>query len=51
MSFAGPTLYTCYTCRVTARDVRDNLWLILVPVAAGISMLVVTWSSEGIGAP
>lgn len=35
---------TFYTCRVTERDMRDNLRLILVPLVAGISMLVVTWA-------
>ncbi len=35
---------TLYTCRVTERDVRDNLRLILVPLVAGISMLIVTWA-------
>ena len=33
---------TLYTCRVTERDMRDNLRLILVPLIAGISMLIVT---------
>ena len=35
---------TLYTCRVTERDMRDNLRLILVPLVAGISMLIVTWA-------
>jgi O-antigen/teichoic acid export membrane protein len=35
---------TLYTCRVTERDMRDNLRLILVPLLAGISMLIVTWT-------
>jgi teichuronic acid exporter len=35
---------TLYTCRVTERDVRDNLRLILVPLVGGISMLIVTWA-------
>jgi teichuronic acid exporter len=35
---------TLYTCRVTGRDVRANLRLILVPLAAGVSMLMVTWA-------
>ena len=35
---------TFYTCRVTERDMRDNLRLILVPLVAGISMLIVTWA-------
>jgi O-antigen/teichoic acid export membrane protein len=35
---------TRYTCRVTERNVRDNLRLILVPLAAGVSMLMVTWA-------
>jgi len=34
---------TLYTCRVTERDLRDNLRLILVPSVAGISMVIVTW--------
>jgi teichuronic acid exporter len=34
---------TLYTCRVTARSVRDNLRLIIVPLLAGVSMLLVTW--------
>jgi O-antigen/teichoic acid export membrane protein len=42
---------TLYTCRVTARNMRDNLLLILVPLVAGISMLVVNWSCEGTRAP
>jgi O-antigen/teichoic acid export membrane protein len=33
---------TVYTCRVTQRDVRDDLRLIVVPLLAGIAMLVVT---------
>jgi teichuronic acid exporter len=33
---------TFYTCRVTERNMYDNLRLILVPVIAGISMLIVT---------
>ena len=36
---------TFYTCRVTQRDMRDNLRLILVPLVAGISMLIVTWAA------
>jgi len=42
-----PILYllsTYYTCRVTGREVLDNLRLTLVPFVAGISMLTVTWS-------
>jgi teichuronic acid exporter len=35
---------TLYTCRVTARNMRDNLHLILVPLVAGVSMLIVTWA-------
>jgi teichuronic acid exporter len=35
---------TLYTRRVTERDMRDNLRLILVPLVAGISMLIVTWA-------
>ena len=35
---------TFYTCRVTERGMRDNLRLILVPLVAGISMLIVTWA-------
>jgi teichuronic acid exporter len=35
---------TFYTCRVTERNMRDNLRLILVPLLAGISMLIVTWA-------
>jgi O-antigen/teichoic acid export membrane protein len=35
---------TLYTCRVTERDVRDNLRLILAPLVAGIAMLIVTWA-------
>ena len=35
---------TRYTCRVTERNVRDNLRLILVPLAAGVSMLMVAWA-------
>jgi teichuronic acid exporter len=35
---------TLYTHRVTERDVRDNLRLILVPLVAGIAMLIVTWA-------
>lgn len=41
-----PVLYlisTYYTCRVTHREILDNLRLIVVPLAAGISMLIVTW--------
>jgi O-antigen/teichoic acid export membrane protein len=34
---------TFYTCRVTGRDVRDSLRLSVVPLIAGISMLLVTW--------
>jgi teichuronic acid exporter len=34
---------TFYTCRVTERAMRDNLRLIVVPSAAGISTLVLTW--------
>jgi O-antigen/teichoic acid export membrane protein len=34
---------TLYTCRVTGRDVRHSLRLILVPLVAGLSMLAVTW--------
>ena len=33
---------TLYTCRVTQRDLRANLRLIVVPFAAGIAMLIVT---------
>src|SRR5262249_29787900 len=33
---------TLYTCRVTQRDLRENLRLIAVPFAAGIAMLIVT---------
>jgi O-antigen/teichoic acid export membrane protein len=33
---------TFYTCRVTERDVRDELRLIVVPLFAGIAMLIVT---------
>ena len=32
---------TLYTCRVTHRDIRDNLRLILVPLIAGAAMLMV----------
>jgi len=35
---------TLYTRRVTERDIRENLRLILVPLVAGITMLVVTWA-------
>jgi teichuronic acid exporter len=35
---------TFYTCRVTQRDMRENLRLILVPLVAGMSMLIVTWA-------
>ena len=35
---------TLYTCRVTDRTMRDNLRLILVPLIAGLSMLIVTWA-------
>jgi teichuronic acid exporter len=35
---------TFYTCRVTERGMRANLRLILVPLVAGISMLIVTWA-------
>src|SRR5580700_6516256 len=35
---------TLYTCRVTERDMRDHLRLILVPLVAGIAMLIVTWT-------
>jgi ABC-type transport system involved in cytochrome c biogenesis permease subunit len=42
---------TLYTGRVIARNVRDNLRLILVPLVAGISVLVVTWSCESTRAP
>jgi O-antigen/teichoic acid export membrane protein len=35
---------TLYTCRVTERDIRDNLRLILVPLVGGIAMLIVTWA-------
>jgi teichuronic acid exporter len=41
-----PVLYlisTFYTCRVTHREIRDNLRLIVVPLIGGISMLIVTW--------
>jgi hypothetical protein len=34
---------TLYTCWVTERDVRDNLRLIVVPLLAGIALLIVTW--------
>jgi teichuronic acid exporter len=33
---------TFYTCRVTERDIPDHLRLILVPLVAGIAMLIVT---------
>ena len=33
---------TLYTCRVTKRDMRDNLRLIVVPFTAGIALLMVT---------
>jgi O-antigen/teichoic acid export membrane protein len=33
---------TLYTCRVTERNVRDNLRLIVVPLIAGIALLAVT---------
>jgi len=48
MSFPVSTLYTR---RVSARNVRDNLQLILAPLVAGTSMLLVTWSCEGTRAP
>jgi O-antigen/teichoic acid export membrane protein len=35
---------TLYTCRVTERDMRDSLRIILVPLVAGIAMLIVTWA-------
>ncbi len=35
---------TWYTCRVTQRNVRDSLRLIVVPLLAGIAMLLVTWA-------
>jgi teichuronic acid exporter len=38
---------TLYTWRVTERDMRQNLRLILVPVVAGIAMLIVTWVLRG----
>jgi O-antigen/teichoic acid export membrane protein len=34
---------TLYTCRVTERDMRDQLRLIVVPLIAGIALLTVTW--------
>jgi hypothetical protein len=33
---------TFYTCRVTERNIRDDLRLIVVPLLAGIAMLIVT---------
>ena len=35
---------TFFTCLVTQRAMRENLRLILVPLVAGISMLIVTWA-------
>jgi teichuronic acid exporter len=35
---------TLYTCRVTERRMRDSLRLILVPLVAGIGMLIITWA-------
>ena len=35
---------TVYTCRLTQREVRDNLRLIVVPLIAGLAMLAVTWA-------
>ena len=35
---------TLYTCRVTQRAVRAHLQLLLVPLSAGLAMLIVTWA-------
>jgi O-antigen/teichoic acid export membrane protein len=39
---------TLYTCRVTKRHVRDNLRLIVVPLVAGLTLLMVTWGLRGL---
>ncbi len=42
---------TVYTCRVTERPVRANLRLIVVPLLAGLSILIVTWGLRALLSP